>query len=154
MPLKPPTKKIKIFGVVFIIAVLALQFTKYNWGEAQVELKGVPLNVLVAKNAYQQEKGLGGREGLAPYDGMLFRFEFPARYGFVMRDMTFPIDIVWLNAGEVVDIAPRVQPEPGVPNDQLRRYLPRAQANLVLELPAGWTEAKGLQIGDRLTVAK
>lgn len=152
MPLKPPTKKIKIFGVLFIIAVLALQFTKYDWGEARVELKGVPLHVLVAKNTYQQEKGLGGRDGLAPYDGMLFRFEFAARYGFVMRNMSFPIDIVWLNAGEVVDIAPQVQPEPGVSNDQLRRYLPRAEANTVVELPAGWAAANGLQIGDRLRV--
>lgn len=152
MPIKSPSLKIKIFGAVFVLAVIILQFTKFHWPDAQVTLKDVPLNVLVAKNAYQQEKGLGGRDSLAPYDGMLFPFSFPARYGFVMRDMTFPIDIVWLNAGVVVDIAPNVQPEPGVAEEQLRRYLPRAEANLVIELPAGWVQAHNLQIGDRLVV--
>lgn len=140
----------KIFGAVFIVAMIVLQFTKYHWGEATIGLKDTSLRVLVAKNAYQQEKGLGGRDGFAPHDGMLFLFDFASRYGFVMRDMKFPIDIVWFNAGVVVDIAPNVLAEPGVPEERLRRYLPRAEANLVLELPAGWAAAHGLQIGDRL----
>lgn len=154
MPIKAPTTKMKIFGAVFMVAMVALQFTKHHWGEATIGLKDTQLHVLVAKNVYQQEKGLGGRESLDPYDGMLFLFDFSSRYGFVMRDMKFPIDIVWFNAGVVVDIAPNVPVEPGVPEERLRRYLPRAEANLVLELPAGWTEAHGLQIGDRLELSK
>lgn len=146
------TKKMKIFGIVFLVAIIVLQFTKYNWGEASVALKDVPLHALVAKNTYQLEKGLGGRDSLAPYDAMIFLFSTPARYAFVMRDMKFAIDIVWLNAGEVVDIAPNVAPEPGVGEDQLRRYLPRSAATMVIELPAGWAQAHGLVIGDRLTV--
>lgn len=142
----------KVFGVVFLVAIIALQFTKYNWDEASVTLKGVPLHALVAKNAYQLEKGLGGRESLAPYEAMIFPFSIPARYAFVMRDMKFAIDIVWLNAGEVVDIAPSVPPEPGVDENQLKRYLPRSAANMVIELPAGWAQAHGLVIGDRLAV--
>ena len=152
MALKPLSTKIKIFGVIFIIAAIALQFTKFYWTEATVLLKDVPLKVLVAKNVYQQEKGLGGRESLAPYDGMIFQFDFPSRYGFVMRDMEFSIDIVWLNSGVVVDIAPNVQLEPGVKEADFRRYIPRAEANLVIELQAGWAQAHGLQIGDRLVV--
>ena len=144
----------KIFGVIFILAVIVLQFTKYHWPKAEVTLKDVPLTVLVAKNVYQQEKGLGGRESLAPYDGMIFPFSFPGRYGFVMRDMEFSIDIVWLNSGLVVDIAPNVPIEPGAKEEELRRYLPRADANLVIELPAGWSQAHNLQVGDRLTVPK
>lgn len=146
------TRKMKIFGIVFLVAIIILQFTKYHWDEASVALKDVPLHALVAKNAYQLEKGLGGRESLAPYDAMIFPFSTPARYAFVMRDMEFSIDIVWLNAGQVVDIAPNVAPEPGATEDQLRRYLPRADATMVIELPAGWAQAHGLVIGDRLAV--
>lgn len=142
----------KIFGAVFLVAMVVLQFTKYNWGKTTVTLKDVPLQALVAKNTYQLEKGLGGRKSLAPYDAMIFPFSLPGRYAFVMRDMQFAIDIVWLNAGEVVDIAPSVPPEPGVSEDQLRRYLPRSAATMVVELPAGWAQAHGLAIGDRLTV--
>lgn len=144
----------RIFGVVFVIAVIALQFTKLYWTTTDVTLKGVPLHVQVAKNTYQLEKGLGGRESLEPYQGMIFPFGMSARYAFVMRDMRFAIDIVWLNNGQVVDIAPNVQPEPGATEESLKRYLPRADANMVIELPAGWAQTHGLRIGDRLEVAK
>lgn len=146
------TGKMKIFGVVFLVAIIVLQFTKYHWGEATIMLGDVPLRALVAQNAYQLEKGLGGRESLAPYEAMVFPFSTPARYAFIMRDMKFAIDIVWLNAGQVVDIAPNVAPEPGVTEGQLRRYLPRADATMVIELPAGWAQAHGLAIGDRLSL--
>ena len=67
-----------------------------------------------------------------------------------MRGMRFPIDIVWLSDGVVVDIAPSVPIEPGVPEADLRVYYPRLKANTVIELPAGWAEGHGLKIGDEL----
>lgn len=144
---------IKIFLVIFVVAAVVLHFTKYRWEEADITLAGVPLHVQVAQNNYQQQKGLGDRDTLAPYDGMLFLFPYPSRYAFVMRDMRFPIDIVWLSAGGVVDIAPNVPVEPGVSEAKLRRYMPRSEANVVIELPAGWAERHDLKIGDRLGVA-
>jgi uncharacterized membrane protein (UPF0127 family) len=80
---------------------------------------------------------------------MLFLYPFFEKHVFVMRDMKFSIDIIWFNAGEVVDIAPSVPVQP-----QDRQYTPRASANAVLELPAGWAEAHKLQIGDHLEPVK
>lgn len=146
------TKFQKIFLIVFVVSAAGLWLWGWRWPTAVIELKGESLQVLVAKSPRHQYRGLGKRDALAPYDGMLFVFTIPHRVGIVMRDMRFPIDIVWLDKGEVVDIAPRVPLEPGKEDGELTVYRPRLSANTVLELPAGWAEEHGLKIGDRLRV--
>jgi uncharacterized membrane protein (UPF0127 family) len=89
---------------------------------------------------------------LGEYDGMIFIFNNMGKQGIVMRDMEFKIDIVWIKNGEIVDIAPDVKLEPNVSEANLTRYYPRIEANVVLELPAGWVEEYGLRLGDRLEV--
>jgi hypothetical protein len=138
---------------LFALSVVGLKIWQYHWSEINIELKGEPLRVLVARTPYHHQKGLGGRESLGEYDGMLFIFDLPKRAGIVMRDMEFPIDIVWLEKGVVVDIAPNIQPQ-DVPEEELAVYYPRKEVNLVLELPAGWAGTHNLRIGDVLTVAE
>lgn len=143
-----------IILAALILSALALRLWQYHWDNAVVELSGAELTVLVAQTPKQLHRGLGQRENLGSYDGMLFLLPQTHRAGIVMRDMRFPIDIIWLDRGEIVDIAPGVPLEPGVPENALHIYYPRLHANMVLELPAGWTEAHGTKIGDRLTVIK
>jgi len=147
---KKLTKFQKIFLVAFLFSAVGLWFWGWRWPTAVVELEGKRLHVLVAKSPRHQYRGLGRRDTLSPYDGMLFVFPITHRVGIVMRDMRFPLDIVWLDKGEVVDIAPSVPLEPGLDESELTVYRPRLPANAVLELPAGWAEAHGLKIGDRL----
>src|SRR3989344_2170112 len=85
----------KIIVVIFLIGFISVQAYKFYWPKTTVILKDTSLKVLVADNPYRHYKGLGGRTALAPYDGMLFVFAVPNKYGFVMRDTLFPIDIVW-----------------------------------------------------------
>lgn len=147
-------RRIPVVFVVLVLAALGLQLLwKFYWPTTTVLFKDQELTVLVADNLYRQHKGLGGRESLEPYDGMIFPFSLPEQYAFVMRDMRFAIDIVWFNNGVVVDIAPNVAPE-NKPEELLTRYYPRAPATLVLELPAGWAEKHGVKLGDRISTAR
>lgn len=147
---KKTSKHVKIVFIVFISALVFLQLWKFHWSSLDIELKNQSLHVLHAKTIYQQYRGLGKRESLGRYDGMVFVFDVYAKHGIVMRDMMFPIDIVWLRDAKVVDIAPRVQLEPGTPEQYLRRYYPRVEADIVLELPAGWAEEHDLKLGDEM----
>lgn len=152
-------KKIKelslIFAVVFFVCLIGIKIWQFFvWPTTELSLKGEHLFVLVADNSEHQYKGLGDRDNLGKYNGMLFVFGKPKRAGVVMRDMRFPIDVVWLNNGEVVDIASNLQLEPGVSEENLRAYYPRMEANTFLELPAGWAVAHGLKIGDKLEVVE
>lgn len=143
----------KIFFVSFFVLAGLMQLWKLYWPKETIELKGQELRVLVAHNTYHHRKGLSDREQLAPYGGMLFIFSFPYRQAMVMRDMEFPLDIVWAREGMVVDIAKNLQPDDG-PEAQLTRYLPRTEADMVLELSAGWSDTYGLKIGDSLKIVK
>lgn len=142
-----------VVGILFIISVIGLRIMSFVNKDYNITLNGERLRVIVADNSAKQFKGLGGMKSLGDYDGMLFVGLKAQRIGVVMRDMLMPIDVVWFHEGEVVDIAPNVPTEPGVQEDQLRVYLPRADADVFLELPAGWTVRHGLKIGDKLGVA-
>lgn len=145
-------KSYTILLIAFLVCLVGLKIWQYHWPEAVIELKGEKLTVLVAKTPYHWYRGLGKRETLGEYGGMLFLHPTMSEHGIVMRDMKFPIDIVWLDHGEVVDFAPNVPLEPEASEAELIRYFPRKPVNLVLELPAGWTLEHDLKIGDWMAV--
>lgn len=141
-----------VFSLLFIVVAGSLFFyQRLYWPKVTAELDGEKLELLWAKNFYQQRKGLGKRDSIEPYDGMIFTFGLLARHAIVMRDMRFPIDIVWLKDGEVVDMAQAVQTE-DVPEENLTRYYPRVVADMVIEFPAGRAAQLGLKIGDRVAI--
>jgi uncharacterized membrane protein (UPF0127 family) len=97
-------------------------------------------------------RGLGGRESLPDDRGMLFVFPEPGLHAFWMKDMLIPIDIIWISAeGRVADIQ-TAQPEPGVPDQQLKLYRPDAEATYVLEVRAGLAADKGVEVGDEAQI--
>lgn len=137
-------------GIIFVIIIAAIvravrdRFPEYK----TISVAGSPLVVEVVRTPEERAQGLSGREKI-PRDGMLFIFDHPGRYGFWMKDMRFPIDIIWIKNGAVVDIAPNV-PFPAT-DGELPVYHPRAEADAVLEVAAGWSERVGLQIGSLVT---
>ena len=97
-----------------------------------------------------QHEGLSGRADLPSDSGMLFVMKNPQYVGIWMKDMQFPLDIIWLNADrEIVTIergvSPATYPEVFYPAD-LSQY--------VIEMNAGFVEAHGLQAGDALKFAE
>lgn len=151
---KQPKERKKIgkwFIVLFFGASLFLfAWNRLHWQKATLEMNGHSIRVLVAKSVYQQYRGLGKRDSIAPYDGMIFPFLLYGRQGIVMRDMQFPIDIIWLKDGIVVDLAQNVPLEPDAHEGEYTIYRPRDDANAVLELPAGKALELGLGIGTQI----
>jgi uncharacterized membrane protein (UPF0127 family) len=75
------------------------------------------IRVEIADTDMERIRGLSGRESLSSGTGLLFIFDRADYHGIWMKDMNFPIDIVWLEvprqAGEsyrVVDIEKNVSP--------------------------------------------
>lgn len=90
-----------------------------------------------------RQQGLSGRETVPPGYGMLFVFDRRDTYGFWMKDMRVPIDIIWLSdTGTVIGIEENVSPEtyPSV------FYAPQP-VRLVLETRAGEARTKGWSVG-------
>src|SRR5688572_2372443 len=132
--------------VVSLTASAALAFMHSKFSQGYVELgDGLKVAVTVAANDATREKGLSGKEGLGPDEGMLFLFDRPNTYGFWMKDMKFPIDIIWINDGTVVDIT--TDATPPVPGEELAVYYPRVPVDKVLEVQAGFARTHGLRTG-------
>ena len=102
----------------------------------------------VADTPERKERGLSGRAALADGHGMLFPYDTPGRYGFWMPNMRFDIDILWIRSGRIVHVEPSVSKD-----DAQRIYRPSAEADLVLELPAGTAARHGFRVGDAVDVA-
>ena len=112
-------------------------------------IKDIPIILELAQTAKQWEHGLSNRSDLGDVDGMLFifpRYHIPI---FWMKDMQFPIDIIWISDGRVVDITHNAQVEL---SDKLPTYSPRVPINMVLETTAGWAEENNITVGDLLSL--
>ena len=87
----------------------------------------------------QRSQGLSGREVMAADTGMLFIFDNEGNLTFWMKEMHFPLDIVWIGADcTVADVtlgAP--PPEEGQALADLPRFSPSSPAQYVLEINAG-----------------
>jgi len=104
--------------------------------------------VEVADTAEARTRGLSGREMLSSQHGMLFIFDDVQRHAFWMKDMNFPIDIIWIDERwRVVDITYGARPDafPEI-------FSPRVPVRYVLEVNAG--EARDIKIGDDVTFVK
>lgn len=108
------------------------------------------LNVEVADNGFEREKGLTYRTSMNQDEGMLFVFDESGKYGFWAKDMNFPIDIVWLNEeGRVVYIVDNISP-----NTYPGAFINSANAKYVLEISAGVAEKYGIYLGTKLEFSR
>jgi uncharacterized protein len=108
------------------------------------------VQVELADTDEARAKGLMFRDSLDEQHGMLFRFEAPRRYGFWMKNVRIPLDIIWLDAsGRVVWIVERAAP---CASDPCPMYLPGAKASYVVEVIGGFVAKHGVAVGDALTI--
>ncbi len=118
--------------------------TTQNPASSTVQIGGETIRITVAATEAAREQGLSGRTELADDEGMLFVFPRDGNYAFWMKDMLFSIDIIWISPdGRVVHIAPNVSPTT-YPED----FVSPTPARYVLEVPAGFADAHGVNVGD------
>ena len=77
---------------------------------------------------------------------MLFVFGNEAKHTFWMKDMKFPIDIIWLNSdGKVVHIEKNLQPCVSVLI--CTNYSPNTDSQYVLETVSEFTQRHNISVG-------
>lgn len=91
--------------------------------------------------------GLSGRVSLPAGQGMFFVFNDLAERTFWMKDMRFPLDIVWIRNDEVVGVSYDAMPEGPEPRNFYYSKLP---VNRVLEINNGEAMKFNIKIGDKV----
>lgn len=123
-----------VIGLVLILSSLFLFVTKTPASRTKVlNIGSASFKVEIADTPEKRQQGLSGRSALGDGTGMFFIFDKSGQYGFWMKDMNFPIDIVWIDENyKIVDIDKNLLPEtyPEI-------FYPDQPVKYVLEIPAG-----------------
>jgi uncharacterized protein len=93
-------------------------------------------------------RGLGGRENLSDGEGVWFIFAESAKHGIWMRNMKFPIDILWFDENlRLVHVK-----EDANPDTYPEIFSPPVNSRFVLEIPSGYAEKTGIKLGDTVQI--
>lgn len=105
---------------------------------------GTVINVIIADTPALREKGLSKREILRDDEGMLFVFDTLDRHKIWMKDMYFPIDIIWLDENfKIIDIYKGASIS-SYPNT----FQPQSDAGFVIEVNSGIVSRNNIKVGD------
>ncbi|WP_418282688.1 DUF192 domain-containing protein [Halorubrum sp. DTA98] len=104
------------------------------------------VDVRIADSLPKRYVGLSATDELGADEGMLFVHDEPGEYGYVMRDMAFAIDIVFVAADGEITAIHGAEPE----SRPLTTY--EGTGKYVLEVPMGWSADNDVTVGDRIRV--
>lgn len=140
-------------SILAVSAMIFLFFCFYQKvGQKQAIFSAVKINdimipVELADTPAKQVQGLSDRPVLSADSGMLFVFSDKQIRSFWMKNMHFPLDIIWINDNEIINISKDLLPEGEYPQ---KTYGSGETANYVLEVNAGFCERKDIKIGDKV----
>ncbi len=139
-------------ALIFIAVLLIIGFTilsNQNLTDSNQEKEISQLcfqetcfQVQLAQTTEERKQGLSNQEHLPENQGMLFIFQQSGNYGFWMKDMKIPLDIIWLDQNlEVIEI---ITAQPC--KETCTTHSPTQKAKYVLEINAGLATKYNIEI--------
>ncbi len=143
-----------VLSVIITVSYLFQNYAKDSF----IYLFGEPLNTIfindqaiqvsIADTNEERRQGLSGVTKLGNDEGKLFIFDKADYYGIWMKDMLFPLDILWIDEDlKIIHIEENVRPET-YPSS----YNSPAPARFVLELNAFFVDTYKIQLGDKVVI--
>lgn len=141
-------KKIIFIIIVFLALALTGLIISLNFKKSPTaKIEGETFKLLVAKSEEDKQVGLSKYHRLPKNTGMIFLFDKPGFYSFWMKNMNFPIDILYINGDKIVTIYKNQKPaesgNPPVLN-------PKEESDKVLEINAGLSDKYKIEEGDKV----
>lgn len=151
-------KKVKIFyqknsrslRILLLVTILAaiIYNLPQNSSKLRVKIGECQFQSEVASTPAAQYQGLSHREDLRSDKAMLFLFTDIKERSFVMRDMYFPLDIIFINNHQVVSLWPNLIPEGPEPK---KSYSSGGEVDAVLEIKGGLSRKCKIKVGTQVT---
>ena len=116
----------------------------------EIKIGTILVKAEVADTLDKRVKGLSGRNSMDWDSGMLFVFETKDTIPtFWMKDMLFPLDILWISNGKIIKIDKNVPlPASGSSDQSLPTYTTSIPVEYVLEVNAGFADKYNVKVGD------
>lgn len=136
-------------GIVIILGVCYIfAFYKSLPKHKIVIFNGHQISTVVADTPAAQQTGLSDTKSLTNQQGMLFIFKSSNYWGFWMKKMQFPLDIIWINSDlKVVTIDNNLQP-----STYPKIFYPSKPSLYVVEVNAGVAKMDGLKVGQQIKI--
>lgn len=143
----------KCLSVIFVALVLVFllggYISRYEYSIYGNEIKKLKVednafHVEVVSDSLKMEKGLGGRIGICDSCGMMFVFDKPRILSFWMKDMQFPLDIIWISENKIVYVEKNIQ------KNDASIFKPNVVADKVLEINAGLVDSLNIRVGQKI----
>lgn len=107
----------------------------------------VSITCEIASTPKELSEGLMNRQDLPEDKGMLFIYEIPQNLSFWMKNTFVSLDIIFLDEEEIVINVESADIEPGVPDNELKRYNSTSPAQFVVEISQGLSTLYGIDEG-------
>jgi uncharacterized membrane protein (UPF0127 family) len=145
---KPAPSTWLIAGLVVLIVVAA-------WYVVMPQLRPVVAVHLgdgvyqarVARTSADRAAGLSNTSSLSDNEAMLFVFDNDNKWSMWMKDMNFPIDIMWLDQSQKITYIVKNASPAGYPQEV---FTPKSEARYVVEVKAGTVDSKAIAIGQQV----
>jgi uncharacterized membrane protein (UPF0127 family) len=136
-----------IFFILVFFTLLIIDFKAKPLSRVSINNYVFVVDIAKTPNSWQQ--GLSNREKLAKNQAMLFIFPEYRQPNFWMKDMNFPIDIIWIKDKKIIDFDKNIPaPLKDSPVSDLETFYPESPVNIVLEVVAGTVDRLNIQKGD------
>ena len=134
-----------IAATIVLIAVIIMSvFLAMSTPKVMVRLGDGVFRTTLAISPQEREQGLSGKSRLSSGEAMMLVYDSDKKWRIWMKDMNFPLDIVWLDRDrKVVYIVKNALPD----SYPMKTFGPNSPARYVLEVPAGSVEDRGIRIG-------
>jgi len=153
-------KSLLALTALSVVAFLAIQtgLVSAPWGDDAAEVRvldeaGEPKAVVdadVADTMSERYTGLSDHDSLEDGEGMVFVHSSEDDRTYVMREMDFDIDIIFISADrEITSIEHARAPEPGEDGEELEHT---GVGQYVLEVPRGYANETGMAVGDTVEI--
>lgn len=136
-----------ILAVAIVLFLVSLYLVTHRVVHT-VFIDGKTFDIEVANTPELLEKGLSRHMPLAANTGMLFVFRTPGNYGFWMKDMNFPLDIVWISRDAHINHIENSL----LPSTFPSVYYGGSDSMYVLEIQAGSANSNNFKIGDKVNM--
>ncbi len=151
-------KKVSFIIGALIVILIAIAVSQ-NYLKERNTFQKIPtatidkriFKLYIAKSSKEKEIGLSKYNNLPQDYGMLFPFERSDYYSFWMKDMKFPIDIIFIRKNRIVTIYSNISP-PKTKNESLIIFKPKTAADTVLEINAELSKKYNFKNGDGVEI--
>ncbi|MEI7473484.1 MAG: DUF192 domain-containing protein [bacterium] len=141
--------------ISFLLCVLILSVnTNVNANYlkiVKVKINDVKVSLEVADNDKDRETGLMNRKTLSEHQGMLFLFDKTQEVYFWMKNVNFPLDMLFVRKNKIVNFYSKV---PTCKATTCPIYPSSEQVDSVIELKSGFCEKYKIKIGQKIYFIK